>query len=147
MAGRCWRPLPRVLARLPGRLLPHLPATTSPLPGRPLLVVPQAAGHCPESPPPAPPPAFPQRASCSSSFGFQIQRAAFETPSQTSPHRRALPSLCSLCVSLLSVCCIPVSIIHSYFLIRVLPPRLRNSLRKGTASVLFTVASPEPEPQ
>ena len=32
MAGRCWRPLPRVLARLLGRLLPHLLQAEGPVP-------------------------------------------------------------------------------------------------------------------
>ena len=144
-AGRCWRPLPRVLPRLLGGSF--LICLQPPLPGRPLVVLPQAAGRCPESPPPAPP-AFPQRAShCP--LGFRSSVLPSRRPPRRLPTAGRPPTARPFAVSvpLLSVCRIPVSIIHSRFLTRVLPPRLRNSARKGTASVLFTVTSPEPKPQ
>lgn len=147
-AGRCWRPLPRVLRAALGRLLPHLPAAASPRP--PPRRPPPGCRPLPGVTAPSPSSSV-STTSFSLAFGFQVQRAAFETPSQTSvsllqgaPHP-ARPFAVS--VPLLSVCRMPVSIIHSRFLTRVLPPRLRNSARKGTASGLFTVTSPEPEPQ
>lgn len=145
-AGRCWRPLPRVLRAALGRLLPHLPAAASPRPPPPRP--PPGCRPLPGITAPSPSSSV-STTSFSLSFGFQVQRAAFETPSQTSPHRRVPPPAWPFAVSvpLLSVCCVPVSIIHSRFLTRVLSPRLRNSVRKGMASVLFTVTSPEPEPQ
>lgn len=96
-AGRCWRPLPRVLPRLLGGSF--LICLQLPLPGRPLVVLPQAAGRCPESPPPAPPPAFPQRAShCPLGFRSSVlpsRRPPRRLPTAGRPPPR--PALCSLC--------------------------------------------------
>ena len=64
------------------------------LPGRPLLVLPPAAGHCPESPPAAPPPVFPQRAS-GCPLGFR---------SSVLPWRRPPRRLPSVSVSVLPSC-------------------------------------------
>lgn len=59
---------------------------------------PQAAGRCPSHRPQPLLQRFHSRLP-HLSFGFQVQRAASEMPSQTSPHCRAppRPALCSLC--------------------------------------------------